>query len=185
MAISTNVYRNKQDELERLYKDMYNSAMRYGDRYGADRIYDEYVMKRKELEMQDIYGTANQIGGSILGLANTTGIADQYQQALMNQQVYSQASMNQAAQNIAKETFNPEFGVLYLHGKEMPADWAGAKITEFQRRVDTRYWHIQFSSKWDKALEINLYLSVDEHNGKEINEMARTYIEALNQRRVG
>lgn len=190
MAISTAVYRNKMDELERHYKDLYNTARGHGDYRTADSIYAAYMTKRKELEMQDLYGTANQIGSTLLGLNNAVGIADQsaYQQALMNQQLYGLGITNQAglsAPNIAKQDFKPEFGVLYMNGTELPADWSGAKITSYKRTVGDARWVVLFESKWDKSLEIRLYLDMEELNGKEVNETANTYMEALNQRRAG
>ena len=113
---------------------------------------------------------------SILGAAVTTGVGVA--------QIANNAVSGTVYQN-ALQDFVPEFGVLYLHNKELPADWAGAKITAFQRRATDKSWHVQFLSKWDKALSINLYLDIEEYNGKEVSEMANTYMEALNQRRVG
>jgi hypothetical protein len=81
--------------------------------------------------------------------------------------------------------FKPEFGVLYYNNRPLPSDWAGAKITELARTHSAGGWLVMFRSKWDKALEIRLYISSDEHNGREVDAMAANFMEALNQRRVG
>jgi hypothetical protein len=184
-------------ELERYCKAEWDEAKYQGDMRRADAIQDYFHKRKKEIEMGDytnIVGAARNAIGSILeGTAGTTGIAQQYQNALMHQQMYGTGIMTgsiangTAGQNAAQAApdFKPEFGVLYINNKELPADWAGAKITEFQRQVRPKHWYVYFTSKWDKTLEIHLYLDVEEHNGKEVNEMARTYMEALNQRRVG
>ena len=91
----------------------------------------------------------------------------------------------QSAQPPTGKEFVPDFGVLYTHSEELPADWAGAKITSYRRICTGNKWQVIFSSKWDKTLTIELFLDLEELNGKEVNETANTCMEALNQRRVG
>jgi hypothetical protein len=164
----------------------YEQALMRGDKQTAEsvrRFYEERKYDMDDDYMRSMMGQA-LTSGTVIGqnsAANSGITGRDYQNALLGQ---AQAQAMQSA-TIAKQDFRPEFGVLYLHNKELPADWAGAKITEFQRRADQKWWQVQFSSKWDKALTITLYLDIEEYNGTQINEMARTYIEALNQRRVG
>jgi hypothetical protein len=86
----------------------------------------------------------------------------------------------------AQPSFVPEFGVLYINYKTaLPDDWAGAKITSFKREAFDKGWRLVFESKWDPALYIQLWLDIEEVNGTEANTIAATYMEALNQRRIG
>lgn len=156
-------------------KTAYDEAMFNGDMERAHEI-RKYYEERKYDMANDSYGTMIGAQGLVGNGPYTSTAIDP---AFLQQQV-TMLKGEVAAQ------MQVEFGVLYLHNKPLPSDWAGAKITEFQRRVHngTR-WEVMFTSKWDKSLDIRLYLDLEEHNGKEINEAARTYMEALNQRRVG
>ena len=178
------------DKFEQECKAAHYEALMRGDRKQADQIRDYFDERKYNMDsdiMEGLYGQALTTGvgmgqlGVSNGLVNASSTSSIYQNALLQQNQYTQA----ATQASGLMDFLPEFGVLYLHNKELPAEWAGAKITSFNRSVSRDNWHIQFESKWDKALVINLYLDIEEYNGKEINEMARTYMEALNQRRVG
>jgi len=178
------------DRFERVCKEAYDGALMVGDFRRAEEIRRYYEERKYDMDndmMNSILGQTLTTGigmgqlGVSNGLVNASSTSSIYQNALLQQNQYTQA----ATQAQGLMDFVPEFGVLYLNNKELPADWAGAKVTEFQRLVARENWHVQFESKWDKALEIHLYLDVEEYNGKEINEMARTYMEALNQRRVG
>lgn len=153
-------------------KKAYDDAMYHGDMERAHEI-RKYYEERMYHMANNPYGTQGIVGNGPYSAIDPAFL--QQQVTMLKGEVAAQV-----------KDFTPEFGVLYLHNKPLPSDWAGAKITEFQRRVHngTR-WEVMFTSKWDKALDIRLYLDLEEHNGKEINEAARTYMEALNQRRVG
>jgi hypothetical protein len=79
----------------------------------------------------------------------------------------------------------PQFGVLYSGKEPLPDDWAGAKITSYKREPRETGWLITFVSKWDSGLRIQLWLDLEAVNGTEAHTIAATYMEALNQRRVG
>ena len=165
MAVSKSDYRYR---FEQECKEAFDGAVTVGDFRRAEEIRRYYEERKYDME--------GGVMNSILGASLTTGVGvGQIVNSAVSGTVYQSALRD----------FVPEFGVLYLNSKELPADWAGAKVTEFQRRATDKSWHVQFLSKWDKALSINLYLDIEEYNGKEVNEMARTYMEALNQRRVG
>jgi len=178
------------DKFERMCKQAHDEASMVGDFQRAKEIRRYYEERKYDMDndmMNSILGQTLTTGigmgqlGVSNGLVNASSTSSIYQNALLQQNQFTQA----ATQASGLMDFLPEFGVLYLNNKELPADWAGAKVTEFKRLVARENWHVQFLSKWDKALVINLYLDIEEYNGKEVNEMAATYMEALNQRRMG
>lgn len=178
---------------EQQCRAMWEEARLRGDHRLADEIYQHFEQRKYEMStgQYDPYNNGGLMG-SALGLgqqgamnnAMNSAIANQYTSALQNAFVTQPAPTPPAP---PKTDFSPEYGTLYLNNKELPADWCGAKITEYKRSISVtgHRWVIVFLSKWDKALEIRLYLDVEELNGKEVNATAETYMEALNQRRAG
>jgi hypothetical protein len=111
---------------------------------------------------------------------------------MMNAAAMSQATLVQGLSSIqgsgyqeVQSSFKPEFGVLYNGKEQLPHDWAGAKITSVKREARAKGWLITFISKWDSGLRIQLWLDIEQVNGTEAHTIATTYMEALNQRRVG
>ena len=111
--------------------------------------------------------------------------------AVLQQQIYANqagiglGTVSQSSYQEAQSSFQPEFGVLYDGKTPLPDDWAGAKITSVEREANSLGWCIRFKSKWDGRLQITLWLDIEQVNGTEAHTIASTYMEALNQRRVG
>lgn len=114
----------------------------------------------------------NAIAQQMMHSANTIGPA-QYQQ------------MAQPPTSQVRQEFKMEFGVMYLGSSELADDWRGAQITGFTREMRSMQWDITLVSKWDKSLAVHVYFDAEDTTGKEVNELAKTFMEALNQRRVG
>ena len=75
--------------------------------------------------------------------------------------------------------------LLDADGKELSPEWRGAEIDRFERDMQSsQQWRVVFYSKWSTS-KVRVYLSAETYSGKEVNEMARTFMEALNQRRLG
>ena len=186
MAIARGDVYQRTHALEAYCKAEWEEARYRGDNRRADEIHDYFQQRKREIEMgeyDNYIGNASQMNNTINnlgGLGNIGGLVNS-----SNTGVQLQNLMTEAVERLAKSDFKPEFGVLYMHNAEMPGDWAGAKITDYKRTSDGKRWHIAFSSKWDKSLDIRLYLDIEELNGTEVNAMAATYMETLNQRRVG
>lgn len=159
----------------------------------ADRELERIERQMNKEMDKEMSNLASSIYGSSWGAAqqadnSTAAQQNAIMQKAMMQQMTTGTGLAQNMQNAYPPTgkeFVPDFGVLYTHNKELPADWAGAKITSYRRICTGTRWQVMFSSKWDKALTIELFLDIEELNGKDVNEMAATYMEALNQRRVG
>lgn len=186
MAISSDdaLYR-----FEQKCRAMWEEARYRGDVRLADEIYRHFEQRKYEMSngLNDAYLGAMQGLGNAGLLQNVFGQQAMNQLAVSNNTSTIQNVANQQTQAPPQTDFTPEHGVLYLHSKELPADWCGAKITEYRRDIGVvgSRWVITFASKWDKALAIRVYLDAEELNGKEVNAMAQTYMEALNQRRAG
>lgn len=181
MAVLRNTYETLS-KLEAYCKAEWEEARYRGDMRRADEIHNFFETRKREIEMGEYDGYMNAAQNTSLGQIMGTGTIGTASQYPNTQQLQA---MTQLAQS--KTDFKPELGVLYLHHNELPADWSGARITDYKRAVDAHrtYWLVVFSSKWDKALEIRLYLDMEDINGKEAIAMAETFKEALNQRRSG
>lgn len=137
----------------------------------------EKLALQQQQEMLQQY-TADQARNSIWGgqgfahMIHTNGSA-----GLMN------VAQKQMAQNMTSR-MSMDFGVLYLDGKPLPDDWHGAKITDHVVRVSEEGWFVEYRSKWSDKI-IYLRLDHEEMSGKEARAVALTYLEALNQRRLG
>ena len=77
-------------------------------------------------------------------------------------------------------------GVLIWQGRELPEVWRGAEY-KFGTRAFvplSRQWRIEFRSDFSMDT-IMLWLDPDKHSGEEADKIAATYLETINQRRLG
>jgi hypothetical protein len=77
-----------------------------------------------------------------------------------------------------------EEGVLMWQGRVLPENWRGAHYSKFNRASIGPQWRISMTSEWSSDT-IMLWLSMDKYSGEDADTVARTYIETINQRRVG
>lgn len=75
-------------------------------------------------------------------------------------------------------------GTLLWRGEQLPENWRGAEIEKWDRAVAEGRWRVTFVSQWADE-EIYIYFDMEAYSGAQVNEMAETYMLALNQRRVG
>lgn len=92
------------------------------------------------------------------------------------------------AQKILKQEHKPEHvGQLLWKGAPLPAAWRGAEYDVCQRTlvgVDHPHWHLEFGSKWTSE-RIHVYLDAEKVTGEEAHRLSQTFMEAINQRRMG
>lgn len=77
-------------------------------------------------------------------------------------------------------------GVLFWQGREMPEVWRGAEYKFGSRRfvAMSHQWQVSFVSDFSSDT-IMLWLDPDKHSGEEVDKIAATYLETINQRRLG
>lgn len=92
------------------------------------------------------------------------------------------ASGNNAV-NLLKKAAS-EFGVLLLGNKELPDDWRGARYDWFERIARRECWELRFKSTWSNDT-IMVLIDNEETNGAQATAIGNTYLEAINQRRLG
>lgn len=111
----------------------------------------------------------------------------------IDQRGLSSASGNNAAWAMgwgtapqAPKPMQEKEGVLFWQGRELPEVWRGAeyKIGARSFNATSRQWKIEFRSDFSKDT-IMLWLDPDKHSGEEADKIAATYLETINQRRLG
>lgn len=79
------------------------------------------------------------------------------------------------------------WGQLVWEGAPLPSDWRGAEYTEYSRTFKGRehpYWEVSFNSKWCPT-PIFARFDAEKHTGEEVERIAKTFLEVINQRRLG
>jgi hypothetical protein len=126
--------------------------------------------------------------GAGIGGGGGSGSAAQANQYGAGQAAQNSALNNQSLQNLARNSFTEPavypHGVLYMNGHQLEADWRGAEYKDYVRTVNTKVWILRFRSEWSSD-EIVVHLDIDAYSGTEVNKLAETYLEAINQRRLG
>lgn len=189
-------FRQDLADLETRLKKEYDDAKYYGEHERAAEIENHFFRCRDELEKlhmsnqqsdyQNAYAQALGQQQNITGInaAQGIGITDpRFNSHLIGQM------QNAKTAEAEKPMSSYAFDTLYLRGQPLPEDWAGAKIDKYDRSVNgsgttAARWMYQFSSKWGTD-KITLHLDAQQLSGKEADEIAQTYMEVLNQRRVG
>ena len=97
---------------------------------------------------------------------------------------YGAAAQNQMAQAQAIKPAEDKEGVLFFRGGELPEKWMGAHYDSYQRVVVGKQWKISYSSPYSSDT-IMLWLSSEQFSGQDADKVARTYLETINQRRLG
>ena len=75
-------------------------------------------------------------------------------------------------------------GVLMFRGAPLPDKWMGAFYAMVNRVPVGKQWKISFNSEFSSDT-IMLWLSMDEFSGNDADKVAATYLETINQRRIG
>jgi len=101
---------------------------------------------------------------------------------LMQQYAY------QPAQQPTKQAV-PEFlGQILYNGKPLPPEWRGAEYTAYTRSLnnygDHNYWRLNFTSPWTSGA-LQAYFDAETHTGAQVEGIAKTFLEVINQRRLG
>lgn len=121
---------------------------------------------------QGPYGHTGGTGGA--SLLHATNVSSQ-------QQMISKLTTIMGAAAISAEIPS---GELYWRGNPLPADWKGSHYDRFERRIAGDRWHIVLFSRWTEDA-IVVFLELDAYSGADVNALAKTYLEAINQRRLG
>ena len=76
--------------------------------------------------------------------------------------------------------------ILLFKGEELSTDWRGASYDSFQRSIRqvSRQWRVDFHSKWASDT-IMIWFSMDKYSGAQVDDLAKTYLEVINTRRLG
>ena len=117
---------------------------------------------------------AEIVVANLASAANIANNSNQYPQ------MYASAA---SLQNIPKQVRYP-FGELYTRNQPLPVDWRGAEYGEVEREVENGCWKLTFSSKWTHETII-VHLDLQTLSGEQVDRMAKTFLEVINQRRLG
>lgn len=77
-----------------------------------------------------------------------------------------------------------EEGVLMFRGAPLPENWRGAHYRSYAIAQVSSQWRITFGSDWSE-LSIMLWLSATTYSMDAASKVAETYLESINQRRLG
>lgn len=88
-----------------------------------------------------------------------------------------------AAQELAK-TGGSLSGVAHGRLRPLPLDWRGGYYENVNVASIGRQWKVSLTSKWSSDT-IMFWLSSDEHSVNAARQIAATYLEVINQRRLG
>ena len=145
-----------EKELAHMGYEDYNNAI--GQAIGAQNIFGNNNLGQQ-------IGAMNQLGNSLTGLPP----------GLMP---------STGGNDVNPLKTKAEYGTLYMNGRELPDDWRGAMYTGFDRVAMKEAWKLVFKSPWAND-KIEVYIDLEKHSGAEVNAMAKTFIEIINQRRLG
>ena len=143
--------------------------------YHMDDMYSPGLLGGTLLDPRHVFGNG---GGSMLNAAQ-----NQMMNAAQNQLATGLAN-SAALQNAATKPAEAEEGVLMFRGAPLPDKWMGAHYDTTSRAVVGRQWKISFMSDHSSDT-IMLWLSVDQYSGNDADKVAATYLETINQRRLG
>ena len=149
------------------------------------------MFEEKDLGVNGLLGTtATGLSGTVLGGNGLLG-AIPPDQRLMNSMI---ATNTTGAPWRLHNTFEKEatyaLGTPYSEssGKPIPDDWRGAQLTGWDRSIlfhsNHPRWVYRMRSDWGNDIVL-LHLDANEVSGGEADKIAGTYMEALNQRRIG
>jgi hypothetical protein len=104
--------------------------------------------------------------------------------AAMNQMLQNATMGAGPVQGTASKSAEAEEGVLMFRGAVLPDKWMGAHYGVTNRAAVGKQWKISFTSLYSSDT-IMLWLSMDEFSGNDADKVAATYLETINQRRLG
>ena len=150
----------------------------------------EYQRKADELrrsyDMNDVYGQQILDPRTLVGTTAIGNGGGNYGAIAAQNQISN--NVGQMLQNTGMGTSvkpaEEKEGVLFFRGGELPEVWMGAHYNSYQRAVVGRQWKISYSSPFSSDT-IMLWLSSEQFSGQEADKVARTYLETINQRRLG
>ena len=152
----------------------------------VDKLTSAYAMH--VMQLQRTYGMSdndmnNIFGGRVSGqgIGGQLGQANNQSGAAMNQLM--QSRLSPAQQQVMKPA-EEKNGVLMFRGAELPDKWMGAFYAMVNRIPVGKQWKISFNSEFSSDT-IMLWLSMDEFSGNDADKVAATYLETINQRRLG
>jgi len=181
---------------ERLSRDLEYALQNARDLTDATFHRRQYLLQLEHLEkkyaLMDIKKTATEINLMQLQADNSTALKEYYKQAgALQNNAASQSSignqLNVSSQNQQMKAAPKqahEFGVLMIGDKPLPADWRGAYYETVNRQAMADCWRVTFTSKWSDTM-ITVRFDLEKFSGAEVNAMAQTYLEAINQQRQG
>ena len=130
---------------------------------------------------------------TVLGNVFGTTSSAQQQGAMHNVPITNTTGAPWRLHNTPEKEVAFEYGVPYASssGKPIPDDWRGAQLTGWDRSLEGTNtngthprWAYRMFSDWSNDVVV-LYLDANEVSGGEADKIAGTYMEALNQRRIG
>lgn len=185
MAISTAQVQYEIDTLERDFRRAMDYHLSQGDSFEMAHIEQAYQKRMQDIKRKydmgnyDLYGQQMRDPRQLYGAASELGTMNAAQNKLM--QNVANGAM---AQGVPLKSAEEKNGVLMFRGGELPDKWMGAHYSRVARVPIGRQWKISFSSEFSSDT-IMLWLSMDEFSGNDADKVAATYLETINQRRLG
>lgn len=141
-----------------------------------DRLEEEQKQRYERNKYLQLQAMAQNVSGGAMN-----GIADPY---------YTMRGAYGAAQGMGQGPFSSTvpkpvvFNKLLWRGEPLPEDWQGALYTRKVRSMEGRHWRVVFSSPWSHE-NIEVYFDSDQYSGQEVDKLTETFLEVINQRRLG
>lgn len=151
-----------------------------------EKPYETYAVVQAQLEAQQRRAQEKADQMQSINAMQQQGlqssIANNALQGVFSTSIGVSTGIGQQTPKSAKE----KEGVLIWQGRELPEVWRGAEY-KFGARAFvplSRQWRIEFRSDFSMDT-IMLWLDPDKHSGEEADKIAATYLETINQRRLG
>jgi hypothetical protein len=178
------------EELRELRRVMAPPEIERAVVYKYERLVDD-IRKGRVMDM-GWNGAMGAIGGGGSGMSAAQAAQNIYGAGLGNQtqnaqnQLAKSALQNAGMASVAQgmKPAEAEEGVLLFHGAPLPEKWLGAHYALGVRAPVGKQWRINFTSEFSSDT-IMLWLSMEKYSGIEADKVAATYLETINQRRLG
>ena len=188
MAFIKATVQHEIDNLERAYRSAIEHYATMSNDPAMRRVEAEYADRLAQLQRKYCMDN-DQMNRAMGAIANPyAGVGPDGQLGQSNNQ--NGAVMNLMMQNAAmgqQRVIKPaeeKNGVLMFRGAPLPDKWMGAFYAMVNRVPVGKQWKISFNSEFSSDT-IMLWLSMDEFSGNDADKVAATYLETINQRRIG
>ncbi|CAB4241129.1 hypothetical protein UFOVP228_27 [uncultured Caudovirales phage] len=190
MAIAKHALHSMIDKLDEQYRAARESLFHRGEDTAQNIATLEQIYRAEAADIRKGYDMNNDIYGQqvldprmLVGITSIGNGGSNFGAAAQNQ-LTGVMGTGLANQTMGMKPAEEKEGILFFRGGEMPDRWLGAHYSRIARVAVGKQWKISFTSEFSSDT-IMLWLSMDQYSGNDADKVAATYLETINQRRLG